>query len=133
MRELFSFAIYVNASSDRLRVDSRGSNPSVPFTEGKRWVTGHSLFVKANAGDKDMPLIFAQYAPLTFWAVARDIKLSSDSTTYRFTDLQKIFGRHQRSDLILMNTNKHLTNDFIRSYALVRTPPFLRNRARSRG
>jgi hypothetical protein len=124
MLPLFKTAIYVNASSDRLRDASRGSDPSLPITEKKRWATGQKLLAEARGRGEELPLIFAQYAPLTFWAVAREITLHALTTEYQFTELRPLRD-HRRSDLVVESTGAPLPDEFIRSYALVRTPEFL--------
>jgi hypothetical protein len=83
MSALFKSAIYVNASSDRLEAASRGVQPSMPITEKKRWVTGRKLLVEARSRDENLPLIFAQHAPLTFWALAHEIILRDSTTEYK--------------------------------------------------
>jgi len=125
MPELFPYAIYVNASVERIRAASRGDSPSSPIVEGKRWAGGHKLFAEARATGQVLPLIFAQYAPLTFCAEAASIELDNASTTYAFRNLQEIIGR-RRSNLTVESTGAPLSDDFIRSYALVRTPSFLK-------
>jgi hypothetical protein len=124
MPPLFHFAIYVNASSERLCSASRGVAPSLVITEKKRWVTGYKLFLQARDRGEELPLIFAQYAPLTFWAVARDITIGQSTTDYQFAHLAPLHGR-RRSDLVVASTGAPLPDEFIRSYAIVRTPDFL--------
>jgi hypothetical protein len=124
MSPLFHSAIYVNASSERLRAASRGGEPSAVITEKKRWVTGYNLFLQARDRGEELPLIFAQYAPLTFWAVARDITIGESTTDYQFAHLTPLQGR-RRSDLVVASTSAPLADEFIRSYAIVRTPDFL--------
>ena len=129
MSELFPHAIYVNASVDHIRAASNGESPSAPIEEGKRWAAGHKLFAEAAAAGQVLPLIFAQYAPLTFWAEAASIELGDGSTTYTFRNLQEIKGRRRRSSLTVESTGAPLPDNFIRSYALVRTPTFLKRAA----
>jgi hypothetical protein len=124
MSPLFQFAIYVNASSDRLVSASRDASVSLVITEKKRWVTGYKLFRQARDRGEELPLIFAQYAPLTFWAVAHDITIGQSTTDYQFSQLVPLHGR-RRSDLIVASTGAPLPDEFIRSYAIVRTPDFL--------
>jgi hypothetical protein len=124
MSPLFHVAIYVNASSERLRSASRGNAPSLVITENKRWVTGYKLFLEAHDRGEELPLIFAHYAPLTFWAVARDIIVGQSTTDYQFAYLAPLRGR-RRSDLVVASTGAPLPDGFIRSYAIVRTPDFL--------
>jgi hypothetical protein len=94
------------------------------ITEKKRWVTGYKLFLQARDRGEELPLIFAQYAPLTFWAVARDITIGQSTTDYQFVHLAPLHGR-RRSDLVVSSTGAPLPDEFIRSYAIVRTPDFL--------
>jgi len=124
MSPIFHSAIYVNASSERLRAASRGGEPSSVITEKKRWVTGYKLFLQARDRGEELPLIFAQYTPLTFWAVARDITVGESTTDYQFAHLTAL-QRRRRSDLIVASTGAPLPDEFIRSYAIIRTPDFL--------
>ncbi len=121
---LFPLAIYVNASSERLRSCTQGSKPSEPIEEGKRWTTGVKLLAEAKEQGLQLPLIFAQYAPLTFWANASSIEVLPSGTRYSFSELHPLSG-HRRSDLTVDSSDKPLPNDFIRSYVIVRTPAFL--------
>jgi hypothetical protein len=124
MKVLSASAIYVNASTQHLLEASCGDRPSHPIREGKRWVTGHLWFQEAKREGKALPLIFAQYSELIFRAIATDIKVDDEGTSYRFSNLLPITGRF-RSDLTVENTGNPLPNNFIRSYALVQTPGFL--------
>ena len=124
MQSLSASAIYVNASSARLLAASCGESPSLPINEGKRWTGGHKRFEEAKRLGKQLPLIFAQGAPLTFWAIATDIKVEEATTTYRFANLCAIHG-YRRSNLTVESTGTPLPDSFIRSYSLVSTPAFL--------
>ena len=118
---LLDRAIYVNCSEVRLR---RGAEMGEVLEDRKRWVSGERLWREAGASGKSLPLIFAQYRELMYWSVATRIDLSAESTTYGVSELIPIFGR-QRRDLVLSDSGKRLSNAFIRSYAVVRTPTFL--------
>jgi hypothetical protein len=124
MKSLYPSAIYVNASTEHLLAASCGDRPSKPIGEGKRWVTGYQWYQDAKLQGQALPLIFAHYAALTFWAIATDIEVSESETAYRFKDLHLIRS-HRRSDLTVAKTGLSLPDNFIRSYALVRTPDFL--------
>jgi 5-methylcytosine-specific restriction endonuclease McrA len=127
--KLYEVGIYTNASSHRLREASRGAEPSRPITENKRWVTGRKLLDKARALGIELPLVFAQYQSLSFWAVVRDIVLHEKTTEYRFANLRRLNG-FERNDLVVNEGGKRLPNSFIRPYALIRTPDFLSRRSR---
>ena len=124
MSELFKYSIYVNASPERLRGASRGSEPSLPIVEKKRCARGQKLLAEARRRGEELPLVFAHFAPLTFWAVAREIKLQGNKTEYRFANLRPLRG-YRRRDLVVDSTSSRLPDEFIRSYALIRTPDFL--------
>jgi hypothetical protein len=123
-RTLHPLAIYVNASSANLRAASRGANPSTPIEEGKRWTSGANQLSESRANGAILPLIFAQYRELSYWAQAATIELTESGTLYSFVRLQPLSG-HFRNDLIVDSSGSSLPNEFIRSYAIVRTPSFL--------
>ncbi|MGO9325867.1 MAG: hypothetical protein ACLP07_15025 [Terracidiphilus sp.] len=130
MKPLFSTAIYVNRASASLPRAIEGKAISDQLKENRPWTSGERLLDKAREGGCDLPLIFAQYAKLEYWAVAEEIIVAEEGgekvTRYRFSNLQRIPGRtRQRNDLTVISTGKPLPNDFIRSYSLVKTPDFL--------
>jgi hypothetical protein len=61
------------------------------------------------------------------WALVRSIEVSEKRTLYSFAHLKKITG-HKRSDLRVVSTGKPLPDKFIRSYAIVQTPGFIKAR-----
>lgn len=127
-KPLFPFAIYVNAASERLREADHGTAPSSPIVEHKLWRTGVKLWHQAKTDHMRLPLIFAQYASLTYWAVAHSVRPNegNKTTTYQFASLSSLEGLgYVRASLTLMRGGSRLPNSFIRSYAIVHTPPFL--------
>ncbi len=130
MKPLFETAIYVNRATESLSKAIKGKEISDPLIEFRSWTSGEKLFVKAQESGCDLPLIFAQYPKLEYWAIAEEIVVLEEDdksvTRYRFSNLQRIPGRtRQRNDLTVISTGKPLPNDFIRSYSLVKTPDFL--------
>lgn len=121
---LFPKAIYVNASSERLRSASRGTQTSEPIQERKPWVEGRKLLDQARAAGVELPLVFSHFVPLTFWAVVRDIVVRGKTTEYRFANLTELRG-FKRSDVVVASTGQALPDTFIKSYALIHTPAFL--------
>ncbi len=127
-KPLFPFAIYVNAASERLRKADHRTAPSTAIVEHKLWRTGASLWKQANTDHMRLPLIFAQYASLTYWAVAHSVRPheGNKTTTYQFTSLSSLEGLgYVRASLTLRRGGSRLPNTFIRSYAIVHTPAFL--------
>jgi guanosine-3',5'-bis(diphosphate) 3'-pyrophosphohydrolase len=117
----------LNRKPDALRKASHGDSPSAPITEDKIWRAGAELLGTAHASRCELPLIFGYYAPLTYWAVAREINVGEKRTTYRFASLRELAGGFRRSDLVHAGDLKPLSDDFIRSYAIVKTPYFIGN------
>jgi hypothetical protein len=130
LKPLFSTAIYVNRASASLPRAIEGKAISDQLTENRPWTSGERLLDKAREAGCDLPLIFAQFAKLEYWAVAEEINVAEERgekmTHYRFSNLQRISGStRQRNDLIVISTGKPLPNEYIRSYVFVKTPAFL--------
>lgn len=127
MKPLFKTAIYVNRAVASLEEANHGKEASDWLTEHKAWTSGKKFFDEAHESGYDLALIFAQYRELGYWAIAEEIKVdpAKKTTDYHFSNLQEIHGR-QRNDLTVLSTGEPLPNNFIRSYALVKTPDFLR-------
>jgi hypothetical protein len=121
---LHTSSVYVNAASARLEAASRSGEGSLEIREGKRWVTGAALLADARRRGAELPLIFAHYAELTYWALARAIEVDDAGTTYTFSHLTPVAG-FRRSDLTVRSSRSRLPDNFIRSYAIVETPAFL--------
>lgn len=130
MKPLFHAAIYLNRRPDDLQKADHGESASDELIEHKNWSTGHKLWMEAKEAGCELPLIFGYEAPLEYWAVARDILPFENSTRYRFAHLNKVTGGYRRRDLVLVSTGKLLSDQFIRSYAIVETPAFLSTAAK---
>ncbi len=129
MKPLFPKAVYVNRRPDSLEDADRGAHPSLTLTEHKGWRRAKRFFDQAERQGYELPLIFAYEYELLYWAVAREISIYETddraTTEYRFAELQKLKGGYYRNDLTVLETGKPLSRNFIRSYALVKTPDFL--------
>jgi hypothetical protein len=101
------------------------------FTENRGWKTGHQLFVEATRNGQRMPVVFASADvtdKLLYYAVLSDLVLDevNSTTSYEFTDLVPVEGDLPLSTLRLRSTNRPLSDDYIRPYAICHTPPFVR-------
>jgi hypothetical protein len=68
-------------------------------------------------------ILGSQKAP---FKVMNGLGAEDGSTVYSFSNLQPIPNSPQRrSDLTVKSTGKRMSNNFIRSYAIVKTPQFL--------
>jgi hypothetical protein len=101
------------------------------FTENTMWSTGQRLFLEAKKNGQRMPVIFASADigtdRLIYYAMLRDVEIneSGSTTTYEFASLQQIASHHPLSSLTLRSTNRPLSDNFIRPYAICLTPSFI--------
>jgi hypothetical protein len=100
------------------------------FTENKTWNTGHRLYLEAKKNGQWMPVVFAS-ADLTdrliYYATLKDVEINESdlTTTYEFTGLQQIASHLPLSSLKLRSTNRALSDNYIRPYAVCLTPSFV--------
>jgi hypothetical protein len=128
--DISPYCIYTIRHTEILN-DCFKSGGTGEFTEGTKWVTGRRLFLDAQRDETRMPVIFAAAdvgGGLLYYAWLKDVKVSDEdsTTTYKFTGLKRITNKPPKNSLKLMNTNRPLSNDFIRPYALCHTPPFIK-------
>jgi hypothetical protein len=77
-----------------------------------------------------MPVVFAS-ADLTdrliYYATLKDVEINESdlTTTYEFTGLQKIASHLPLGSLKLRSTNRALSDNYIRPYAVCLTPSFV--------
>jgi hypothetical protein len=125
----FQKAIYVNRASASLPKAIGKKKISDPITENKVWTSSKKFIDEAHANGCDLALIFAQYETLDYWAIAEEIKVDPAQKTidFSFSSLQRIPDPvRYRHDLMVVSTGEPLPDNFIRSYALVKTPDFLK-------
>ncbi len=129
MSQPFSpFCIYtIRHQRDLDEVHRSGGNGQ--FTENTTWTTGNRLFQEAKKKGQRMPVIFASADTtdrLIYSAMLKDVKLNEldSTTTYEFADLQRITSQHPLSSLRLRSTNRPLSDNYIRPYAICHTPSF---------
>lgn len=101
------------------------------FAEKKVWRTGHRLFLEAQRNGQRMPVIFASADvtdKLRYHALLSNMELDETNytTTYEFTDLAPVKGDLPLSTLRLRSTNRPLSDNYIRPYAICHTPSFIR-------
>jgi hypothetical protein len=125
---LLDFAIYtIRRSSDLRELAARQGKGK--FTEKKKWATGLRLFEQAKQRGEHLPIIFAggeRIDGLLYWAIVTDLQSSGESTSYSFANLRRLRSKPSLSSLTLKSTSKPLSNDFIRPYAIVHTPSYIR-------
>jgi hypothetical protein len=100
------------------------------FTENTTWNTGNRLFLEAKKNGQRMPVIFASADmtdKLIYYAMLKDVEINEENSTtiYEFTGLQQITSYLPLSSLKLRSTNRPLSDNYIRPYAICHTPTFI--------
>lgn len=101
------------------------------YEEKKCWTSGLELFHQVKSKGERLPLVFGDATDcsrLIYWAQLDDIRIDSaqSSTSYLFSRLQPIPRKHSPQELTLISTGETIAEGFIRPYALVRKPDFLK-------
>ncbi len=126
MNNPFEFCIYTMRNSKDLDyVFNNGGKGE--FSEKKTWRTGKHLFEEALLKDKRMPILFSsaeEKSGLVFFGILESITIDSsrNNTTYSFSNLRRIPNPKPLSSLRLRSTGKPLSNNYIRPYAVCKTP-----------
>jgi hypothetical protein len=123
---LSDYCIYTIRLSTKFHSDENGKGKE---KEHKRWVTGKRLLEEAEHDGKRLPIVFARAergGALLGWALLDKIIVDSKDTEYSFSAFQR-FERHRHPKSSLKKSDgKPLDENFIRPYAICRTPAFLR-------
>ncbi|HEY3968902.1 MAG TPA: DUF488 family protein [Planctomycetaceae bacterium] len=129
IRPLAADCVYTIAHGDELRRIADKGGGQGELTEGRRWINAARLLRQAQKQNESLPIVFADATDcsrLIFWGRLDLITINQTDTNYAFSKLRPIRGRHAPQELVLTSTNKTIAPGFIRPYALVRTPAFLR-------
>ncbi len=128
-QSLSPFCVYTIRHRKDLDEAYRGGG-SDGFEEKKLWKTGHRLFQEGKRNGQQMPMVFAS-ADITdrllYHAVLSDLVLdeAEATTSYEFIHLTPIGGDLPLSTLRLRSTNRPLSDNYIRPYAICHTPSFI--------
>jgi len=127
-QSLYKKSVYTIRHSSELKgvyeKDGAGS-----FVERKNWATAVTLLKEATKANQRLPLLLAHSESIDgvrYWARIRSLSIDDNGhTTVKYSDLTKIPLGVPLSQLILVNSNRPLRDDFIRPYAICHTPDFL--------
>ncbi len=125
--DLADECVYTIVHVDRLEDAMRAGVPTT-FREGRQWVGAAKLWQEARRDGLLLPLLFADAADcslLLFWGELREVRVDDTGTEYVVANLHRIDGRHAPQDLTLLKSGEKIAPNFIRPYALCRTPAFL--------
>lgn len=127
------FCIYtIKHSGDLERAFNNGG--AGKFTEGTNWRSGIELLNDGKEMNMTVPVIFSAAEAtrkLLYWGILTDVRIENISehkytTTYMFKNLTAIKGRKSKTDLVLRSTGKKVDDNFIKPYAICRTPEFIK-------
>jgi hypothetical protein len=128
-KPLSPFSIYTIRHQRDLDETHRGSGKG-GFTTNRIWRTGQKLFQEAERNGQRMPVIFASADitdKLLYYAMLNEIEIAETNVTtrYEFTELDEVKGDLPLSTLKLRSTNRPLSENYIRPYAVCHTPTFI--------
>ena len=96
------------------------------FIEHKNWKTGKEIFEESNKLKKNLLLLLShaeEKSGIVYGAVIESIKIDEEKNTlYSFSNLSKLKNPKKLSNLILKEGDKQLSDDYIRPYAICKTP-----------
>lgn len=125
-----TFEFCVSTILDRRRLEEFALKERGSATEGRAWKTAKRLLDKSRELGQQMPIIFSDAAynaeNLLLWGLLQKIEIDGERTTVQFNNVKRIPGKHHRQELILRSTAESIAPNFIRPYAICRTPPFLK-------
>ena len=93
--------------------------------ERKSWTTAQNWLEEAACLGEKIPILFGDATDcsrLTHWALLDDVHIDDGETRFSFSRLKRFRPVRATHDLRLVSTNEKLSRDYIRPYALVRTP-----------
>lgn len=127
---VFPKCVYTILHTDRLD-DMFRQGGSIKLTEKKKWATAASLFQSATRNNESFYVIYAPAEAtweLIYFAKIKNIEITSDGKTeYEIENLTPIpQPRPNKTNLILAGTGQPINENFIRPYAICKTPEFLR-------
>jgi hypothetical protein len=129
MRPFSAYCIYTLLHSDELRGQAAAGGRH-SLTEQKAWKTGSQLWAEAERSGEQMPVVFSGAdveTGLFYWATIDDITIDHENrhTICSYSNLREISPRRKRSQLQLRDGNRQMSDDYIRPYAICKTPSFL--------
>lgn len=125
--QVFSHCIYTMKKSENLEYCYVNGGFG-KYSESKSWRTGYKLLLEAKRQNKIMPIVFSaaeEASGMIFVAFLENIILQEDQkekTIYSFKSMIRLKNPKPLSSLILKNTNKPLSDNYIRPYAICYTP-----------
>jgi hypothetical protein len=123
-------SVYTILRPERLDEIAKRAKPTT-LRETKRWVTAKTLFDEAHERGEEMAVLYADAAndcsKLLYWGKIGSMEVDARGTSYSVNDLVAL-SRRRTQELVLRSTEKNIAENFLRPYAVVRTPSFVKQK-----
>jgi hypothetical protein len=122
------FAVYTILHYEKLK-EMADSGKAISLYEKKRWVTALKLFSEARKNGMAMAVLFADAtycAKLLYWGRLELLEVDGEGSRYTVAGLTAL-SRKRTQSLVLRSSNLCIAEGFIRPYAIVETPSFIRD------
>ncbi len=99
------------------------------ISENKPWTGAVDLLLEAQANAEALPIVLADATDcsrLIYSGRVSNIWVNGHTTHCEIFGLKQLKGRHSPQEMTLLSTGRKIAAGFIRPYALVRTPKFVR-------
>jgi hypothetical protein len=119
--------VYTIVHTDLLAEAARQGGPTA-FRESKAWVTGRKLWQQAVAAGVGFPVLLGDATDcsrLEYWWLLTGVEIQGDATRFTVDRVRPLPGSHTPQELVLRSTGEYIAPNFIRPYAMCRTPGFL--------
>ena len=124
---LSEHCVYTIVHPDELaKAVQRGG--STRFRESRVWATGMKLREQARAADIGFPILLGNATDcslLEHWGLLTEVVVEGKATWLTVDRVRSLPGRHTPQELVLRKSGEHIAPNFIRPYAICRTPAFL--------
>lgn len=119
--------VYTIVHADVLAEAARLGVPTT-FRESKPWVAGRQLWQQAQDAGIGFPVLLGDAADcsrLEYWGLLTGVEIEGESTHYTVDRIRSLPEGHTPQELVLRSTGEPIAPNFIRPYAICRTPAFL--------
>jgi hypothetical protein len=126
-RAFSEHCVYTIVHTDLLAQAARQVSPTT-FCESKAWGTGRQLWQQAQAAGVGFPVLLGDAmdcSRLEYWGLLTGVEIDDEATRFTVDRVRQLPGSHTPQELVLRGTGEYIAPNFIRPYAICRTPAFL--------
>jgi hypothetical protein len=119
--------VYTIVNTDLLAQAAR-QGIQTTFPQSKAWVTARQLWQRAQAVGVGLPVLLGDATDcsrLVYWGLLTRVEIEDGATRFTVHRVRPLPGSHTPQELVLRSTGQHIAPNFIRPYAICRTPAFL--------